>query len=104
MFVKCIIMLIIAGTSPAYVCEMYSAVMQNWFTCRSFKKLSLPNKTSAEDPNGAAMSIGSGDEGEESKIFAVSQVKCLGMGDPFQLVPELKFNKESNEPMCTSLP
>ena len=65
-------------------------------------------KTSAEDPNGAAMSIGSGDEGEESKIFikplfAVSRVKCLGMGDPFQLVPELKFNKESNEPMYTSL-
>ena len=22
-----------------------------------------------------------------------------GYGDPFQLVPELKFNKESNEPM-----
>ena len=47
-------------------------------------------KTSAEDPNGAAMSIGSRDEGEESKIFtkplfAVSQVKCLGMGTLFNL-------------------
>ena len=48
------------------------------------------------------------DEGEESKIiikvlFVVSWVECLGMGDPFQLVPEVKFNKESNEPMYTSL-
>ena len=55
----------------------------------SYLRKCLKKKTSAEDPNGAAMSIGSGDEGEESKIFikllfAVSWVKCLGMGVPFQ--------------------
>ena len=55
--------------------------------CTQNKKVTSDNGTSAEDPNGAAMSIGSGDEGEESKIFikplfAVSRVKCLGMGVP----------------------
>ena len=71
-------------------------------------QLKMLEKTSAEDPNGAVMSIGMQRWRRRIKIFikllfAVSRVKCLGMGDPFQLVPALKLNKESNAPMYMSL-